>query len=267
MRIFRYQDQLGKIGYAAEKAGGSPVVLKGMFPGPFEATSQAAEVARVLAPVDPVNIFCIGQNYADHVKEFGGKMDERPALFMKPTTTVCGPDDAIRLPRSSPEPEVDYEAELALVIGREVRDASPERALDAVFGYTCANDVSARWWQHHAGARQWIRGKGFDTFCPLGPVMVTADEIPDPQALTIRSRVNGRTMQEDRTSNMVFGVAELIAYLSTDVTLKAGTLILTGTPSGVGAARQPPIFLKSDDVVEIEIERIGTLSNPVAEAE
>jgi 2-keto-4-pentenoate hydratase/2-oxohepta-3-ene-1,7-dioic acid hydratase in catechol pathway len=187
---------------------------------------------------------------------------------MKPTTAVIGHSDPICLPRACEHgPEVDYEAELAVVIGRTTRDVSAEQALDYVLGYTAACDVSARRWQKHAGGGQWIRGKSFDSFCPLGPTLVTADEIPDPQALDLGCRINGKTLQQGSTADMIFSVAELIAFLSRDTTLLPGTLILTGTPAGVGFARKPPVFLAAGDQVEVEIDLIGILSNPVVSAD
>jgi 2-keto-4-pentenoate hydratase/2-oxohepta-3-ene-1,7-dioic acid hydratase in catechol pathway len=161
---------------------------------------------------------------------------------------------------------VDYEAELAVVIGRRCRNVPVERALEQVLGYSCANDISARRWQKRGGGGQWVRGKSFDRFCPLGPVLVTADELPDPQRLSIECRLNGRLMQAGNSADMIFPVAELISRLSQDTTLLPGTLILTGTPPGVGFARQPPVFLAAGDRVEVRIEGIGRLENPVVEA-
>jgi 2-keto-4-pentenoate hydratase/2-oxohepta-3-ene-1,7-dioic acid hydratase in catechol pathway len=186
---------------------------------------------------------------------------ERPILFLKPTSTVIGPDDAIVLPTDSTE--VDYEAELAIVIGRAARDVSEADALDYVLGYTCANDVSARDWQLRLD-RQWARGKSFDTFCPIGPTIVTTDELTDPDALAIGMRVSGETLQSSSTSDLIFGVREIIAYLSRGMTLLPGTVILTGTPEGVGMGRTPQRWLQPGDVCEVEIEGIGTLRNPVA---
>jgi 2-keto-4-pentenoate hydratase/2-oxohepta-3-ene-1,7-dioic acid hydratase in catechol pathway len=160
---------------------------------------------------------------------------------------------------------VDYEIELAVVIGRDVKDVAVDQALDYVAGYTIANDVSARRWQGKAGNGQWIRGKSFDTFCPIGPCLVTPDEITDPQALELTCHLNGEVMQQANTSDMIFPVAEIIAYLSEGTTLPAGTIILTGTPSGVGFIRKPPVYLKGGDVMELEIEKIGSLINPVTE--
>ena len=160
---------------------------------------------------------------------------------------------------------MDFEAELAVVIGTRARNVSTEDALQYVFGYTCANDVSARRWQKHGGGGQWIRGKSFDTFCPMGPLLVTADEITDPQDLAIRSELNGQTMQSSNTHDMIFSVAQLIAFISRDTTLLPGTVILTGTPEGVGFARKPPVYLADGDTIEVIIEGIGTLVNTVCD--
>jgi len=230
-------------------------------------TGEKVAVDKWLAPVVPVNIFGIGLNYRAHAQETGAQIPEHPVLFMKPTTTITDPGAPIVLPAScSHGPEVDYEAELGVVIGRTARGVSEARALEYVLGYTGANDVSARRWQKHGGAGQWIRGKSFDAFCPLGPVLVTADEVPDPQALEVRCVLNGETMQTGHTSNMIFSIAQLVAYLSRDMTLLPGTLILTGTPPGVGFARTPPVFLADGDKVRVEIESIGALENPVCNA-
>jgi 2-keto-4-pentenoate hydratase/2-oxohepta-3-ene-1,7-dioic acid hydratase in catechol pathway len=162
-----------------------------------------------------------------------------------------------------PSDSVDYECELAVVIGKRCKNASKADALKYVLGYTAANDVSARDWQNEKGGTQWCRAKTFDTFCPLGPALVTADEIPDPNSLKIKTVINGQTLQDWNTNDMIFNVAALIEFLSGSTTLLPGTLILTGTPHGVGFARTPPIWLKAGDTVNVEIERIGTLSNPV----
>jgi 2-keto-4-pentenoate hydratase/2-oxohepta-3-ene-1,7-dioic acid hydratase in catechol pathway len=232
-----------------------------------EPTGDIAEVDRLLAPVEPCNIFCIGLNYRAHAIETGAPIPDNPVVFMKPTTAVTGPGDPIILPTACEHgPEVDYEAELAVVIGRSARNVAAEQALAQVLGYSCACDVSARRWQKQGGGSQWIRGKSFDSFCPLGPALVTADEIPDPQRLSLRCTINGEVRQQGSTSDMIFSVAELIAFLSRDTTLAPGTLILTGTPPGVGFARKPPVFLASGDLVRVEIERIGLLENPVIDA-
>lgn len=234
----------------------------GLRPG-----DEEIEVRRWLAPLQPTTIFCVGLNYRAHAAETGAALPEHPVLFMKPGTAVTDPGSPIVLPAACEYgPEVDYEAELAVIIGKTARNVRKEDALGYVFGYTCANDVSARRWQKQAGGGQWIRGKSFDTFCPLGPVLVGADQIPDPQNLAIGSVLNGRTMQSSNTGDMIFSVAELIAFISRDTTLRPGTVILTGTPEGVGFARKPPIYLADGDTIEVSIDGIGTLSNPVRDA-
>ncbi len=247
---------------------GTTRVLAGdLYAGSLTETGETVAIQQLLAPIEPCNIFCIGLNYRAHATETGATIPVHPVVFMKPSTAVVGPGDPIRLPRACEHgPEVDYEAELAVVIGRKARNVSAENALDHVLGYSCACDVSARRWQKHAGGGQWIRGKSFDSFCPLGPTLVTADEITDPQALELSCRINGKTLQQSSTADMIFSVAELIAFLSRDTTLLPGTLILTGTPPGVGFAREPPIFLAPGDQVEVEITPIGILSNPVLSA-
>jgi 2-keto-4-pentenoate hydratase/2-oxohepta-3-ene-1,7-dioic acid hydratase in catechol pathway len=268
MRLARCIDDQGRILWvdplgadsAVPYQGGNP--FAGLRPG-----QGAVSVTRWLAPVEPTVIFGVGLNYRAHAAETGAALPEMPVLFMKPNTAVTAPGEPIVLPAACEHgPEVDYEAELAVVIGKTARNVPAERALHYVLGYTCANDVSARRWQKHAGGGQWVRGKSFDTFCPLGPVLVTADEIPDPQALPIRSVLNGQTMQSSSTADMIFPVAELIAFISRDTTLLPGSVILTGTPEGVGFARQPPVFLAEGDTIEITIDGIGTLSNPVQDA-
>ena len=218
---------------------------------------RLAEV-RLLAPVEPPNVFAIGANYQDHIDETGSTRPERPLIFLKPTTAVIGPDVPIVLPAMAPD-EVDYEAELAIIIGRKVRNLPPEAAIGAVFGYTCANDISARDCQKRID-RQWTRAKGFDTFCPLGPWIET--EL-SPAALPISLRLNGEVMQQGTTAAMVFAVPYLISYLSQAFTLLPGPVILTGTPAGVGMARKPPRFLRPGDTAEVTIDGIGALRNPV----
>ena len=267
MRIARFEDPQGAVHHGIPKSADRATRLVGHPCEPFIDSGETLRVARWLAPVAPVNCFCIGLNYRAHAEETGAAIPEHPVVFMKPTTAVSPPGAPIPLPRACEHgPEVDYEAELAVVIGRAARDVPVERALEHVWGYTCANDVSARRWQKHAGGGQWVRGKSFDGFCPLGPVLVTADEIPDPQRLAITCDLNGERVQTGHTGDMIFGVAELIAFLSRDTTLLPGTLILTGTPPGVGFARTPPRFLADGDRVRVEIEGIGVLESPVVAA-
>jgi 2,4-diketo-3-deoxy-L-fuconate hydrolase len=226
-------------------------------------TSIPLAGARLLAPiVAPQKIICIGLNYRDHAAETGAELPAVPLLFAKWANAIVGPGDDIRLPSISSM--VDYEAELAVVIGRTASRVSEQDALSHVFGYTCSNDVSARDLQ--SAEPRWIRGKALDTFLPIGPWITTADEIPDPQALDIGCRVNGEVRQSSSTSQMVFGVAELIAFITEAITLEPGDIIATGTPPGVGVARTPPTFLADGDEVTIEIEGIGALTNPVRRA-
>jgi 2-keto-4-pentenoate hydratase/2-oxohepta-3-ene-1,7-dioic acid hydratase in catechol pathway len=220
----------------------------------------ARDHVRLLAPIArPGSIIAVGLNYADHARESGMVEPDTPITFAKLPQSVIGPGEAIRW-SAGQSTQVDYEAELAVVIAAETRDVTVDDALGHVLGYTCCNDVSARDAQFSDG--QWSRSKSFDTFCPLGPWLVTADEIPDPQSLPITCRVNGTTLQESSTAEMIHGVAALISYLSRFSTLRAGDVIATGTPAGVGFARTPPIFLADDDVVEVEIGGIGVLRNP-----
>jgi 2-keto-4-pentenoate hydratase/2-oxohepta-3-ene-1,7-dioic acid hydratase in catechol pathway len=210
-------------------------------------------------------VICIGLNYRRHAEEGKAAIPQFPVVFLKTTTAVQNPGDPIVLPRRLRSDEVDYECELAVVIGKRCRNAPKEEALDFVLGYTCANDVSARDWQGKWGGTQWCRGKTFDTFAPLGPCLALKDEIPDPRALRIRTVLNGQTMQDWHTDDMIFDVPALIAFLSGSTTLLPGTVILTGTPHGVGFARRPPVWLKPGDVVTVEIDKIGALTNPVVE--
>jgi 2-keto-4-pentenoate hydratase/2-oxohepta-3-ene-1,7-dioic acid hydratase in catechol pathway len=236
-------------------------LIDGDIFGAWHATPQTVESDEVqlLAPVDPPNIIAIGLNYRGHAAESNMAIPERPVIFLKATTAACGPGDEILLPKVAPN-EVDYECELAIVIGKQAKNVSEADAFDYVLGYTCSNDVSARDCQLRLDA-QWARGKSFDTFAPLGPWIQT--EL-DPDAAPIRTRLNGKVMQESNTNDLIFSCRQLISFISHAMTLLPGTVIMTGTPSGVGFARKPPVFLKPGDLVEIEIEGIGTLSNEVS---
>ncbi len=263
MKIIRYQDSQGRIRYASQKGHGSAVEIEGDIFGKYSATSRPAQVAKLLAPVQPTAILCIGLNYRKHAEEGKAKIPEWPVLFMKSPGAVQNPGDPIQLPTKLKSTQVDYECELAVVIGKTCKNASKANALSYVLGYTCANDVSARDWQKDFGGGQWCRGKTFDTFAPLGPCLVTADEIPNPNALRIKTILNGQALQDWTTEDMIFDVRTLIEFLSGSTTLLPGTVILTGTPHGVGMARDPKVFLKPGDTCSIEIEKIGTLTNPV----
>ena len=210
----------------------------------------------------PQKIICVGLNYLDHAAEGSAEVPDRPLLFAKWPNTLIGAREPIVLPSISAK--VDYEGELAAVIGTRAQRVGVDDALDVVAGYLCANDVSARDLQF--ADRQWVRGKSLDTFCPIGPALVPASEIPDPQALQLRTILNGEVVQEAPTSSMIFSVAQIVAFISEAITLEPGDLILTGTPAGVGIFRDPELLLQPGDEVTVEIEGIGTLTNPVAAA-
>ncbi len=209
----------------------------------------------------PGKIVCVGLNYRDHAEEQGSPLPDRPLLFAKWPNTLIGPGEAIVVPPIAEQ--IDYEAELGVVIGSRIRGVSADNALEAVRGYCCLNDVSARDLQF--ADKQWTRGKSPDTFCPVGE-LVPASRVSDPQQLAIRAILNGETMQDSTTANMVFGVAELIAFITQAITLEPGDLIATGTPAGVGAFRDPPVWMKPGDEITIEIAGVGSLTNPVRAA-
>ncbi|MGB3409777.1 MAG: fumarylacetoacetate hydrolase family protein [Microthrixaceae bacterium] len=231
--------------------------------GPAEDASVELGRVKLLAPIArPGSVIAVGLNYADHASESGLEAPPSPVTFAKLPQSIIGPGEVIRWSQQQ-STEVDYEAELAVVIGAEARDVPVESALGFVLGYTCCNDVSARDAQFSDG--QWLRGKSFDTFCPLGPWLVTPEDIPDPQKLRIACRVNGETLQDSTTAQMIFSVAQIISYLSRFMTLLPGDVITTGTPAGVGFARTPPIYLSDGDTVEVDIEGIGVLVNTCGE--
>jgi 2,4-didehydro-3-deoxy-L-rhamnonate hydrolase len=209
----------------------------------------------------PGKIVCVGLNYRDHAEEQGARLPAEPLLFAKWPTALIGPGEPIVIPPVVTQ--TDYEAELGVVIGATVKNVSKENALEAVRGYLCANDVSARDLQY--GDKQWTRGKSPDTYCPVGPLVPAAD-VGDPHALRIRCLVNGQVRQDSTTANLIFGVDDLIAHVTKTTTLEPGDLLLTGTPAGVGLFRDPPALLQPGDEVTVEIERVGTLSNPVVAA-
>ncbi len=264
MKIVRYLDSNDQIRFAALQDDGPAKVIQGDADD-FEVTEETADIAKMLSPVDAKVVMAIGLNYKAHAEETGSKLPEFPMLFMKSPSTVIGDGGPIILPRKLRSDKVDYEAELAVIIGRVARNVKKDEALNYVLGYTCANDVSARDWQKEWGGGQFCRGKTVDTFCPLGPCLVTTDAIPDPNDLAIRSTVNGEVRQDSNTNDMIFDVPTLIEFLSGSTTLIPGTVILTGTPSGVGMGMTPPSYLKDGDSVTISIEGIGDLTNTVVE--
>ncbi len=267
MKIIRFLDEHDRQCYAHSYSDGHAILLDGDLLGELTDTGRRVSVKKILAPLEPAAIFGIALNYKQHAEEAGFEKPKYPVLFFKNPAPVNHPGDAIVIPQCCEDiPQVDWEAELAVVIGRAAKNVPASEALQYVKGYAPTNDISARHWQKHAGAGQVARGKSFDTFCPLGPELITADEIPDPQSLKLQCRLNGEIMQDSNTSQMIFSVAEIIAYLSMDTTLLPGSVILSGTPGGVGFARTPPVFLKSGDIIEVAIEGMQTLSNPVVSA-
>lgn len=228
------------------------------FPFEFEIKDKFFKLNEIkfLPPCEPPNIIALGLNYKKHAEESGEKVPEYPVIFLKATTSLTGHLSPIILPKEAPY-EVDYECELVIVIGKKCKNIEEKEAKNYIFGYTCGNDVSARDCQLKKD-KQWARGKSFDTFCPVGPWIET--EI-DPTNLRIRTILNGKIMQDSNTSDMIFNPYQIVSYLSKQMTLLPGTIILTGTPEGVGFARKPPVFLKEGDIVEIEIEKIGRLKN------
>jgi 2-keto-4-pentenoate hydratase/2-oxohepta-3-ene-1,7-dioic acid hydratase in catechol pathway len=229
--------------------------------GPRSVWSQPLDEIRLMAPLaNPGKIICVGLNYHDHCRETGADVPERPVLFAKFPSNIIGPGETITWPPDETQ-KVDYEAELGVIIGKEGRHIPESEALDHVAGYTNVNDVSARDVQF--ADEQWVRGKSFDTFCPTGPFLLTADEVPDPQDLGIQSRLNGQVMQDSTTAEMIFGVSFLVAYISRTCALMPGDLLVTGTPGGVGDVREPPVYLQPGDLIEVEVEKLGVLGNPV----
>jgi 2-keto-4-pentenoate hydratase/2-oxohepta-3-ene-1,7-dioic acid hydratase in catechol pathway len=265
MKIARIRQEDGDIHYARptdEKESSMEILTGDPFQG-VKGTGRFISDFSLLAPMVPAAILCIGLNYRKHAEEMNAKIPKFPILFFKNPSALLDPGASVTIPRNHISTQVDYEGELAIVIGKSCRNVTREKALDHVLGYTVANDISARDWQKDWGGSQWCRGKSFDTFAPMGPWLVTADEIPDPNTLHITTRVNGETLQDSNTGDMIFDVPALIEFLSGDTTLPIGTVILTGTPSGVGVGRTPQRWLHPGDRVEIEIEKIGILSNPV----
>jgi 2-keto-4-pentenoate hydratase/2-oxohepta-3-ene-1,7-dioic acid hydratase in catechol pathway len=236
-------------------------LIKGDLLGDFTVSDQIAPVDRLLAPIVPADLLCIGLNYHAHAEETKSEVPANPMLFIKSGNALANPNDAIALPPNSPQ--VDFEGELVVIIGKACKRVTRERALDYVLGYTIGNDVSARDWQKDKklNGGQFARGKSFDGFAPIGPWITTRDEVPNPNALELKTVVSGETLQASNTRDMIFDVATIVSSLSQTMTLRAGAAIFTGTPSGVGVARSPQRFLKPGDAVEVTIEKLGTLRN------
>lgn len=256
MKIIRYSKN-GAESYGLLK-GEEVTPITGSIFSDFRETGDSFLMRdiRLLPPVDPPNIIAIGLNYKSHAIESKMDFPAAPVIFIKTTNTLAGPEDKIILPKMAPD-EVDYEAELAIVMGKTAKDVEEEDALDYVLGYTCSQDISARDCQLRKDI-QWSRGKSYDTFCPTGPCIQTD---MDPDNARISLKLNRKTMQESTTADLIFSCRRLVSYISHCMTLYPGTLILTGTPSGVGFTRKPPVFLRDGDITEVEIENIGILRN------
>lgn len=264
MKIVRFFSEDNRLYYGLfdQERPDWPRMIDGDIFGDFEITGRRIKISSFLPPVEPASILALGLNYRRHADETGMEYPDTPVLFIKANTSAVGHMSPILLPLAGPD-RVDYEAELAVVIGKKVKNVSPAEAMECILGYTCANDVSARDWQIEKQKKQWARGKSFDTFCPLGPYLVLKDEVPNPNNLRIRAILNGTTLQDSNTKDMIFDVAAIVSNLSSSITLMPGTVILTGTPEGVGYTRQPPVYLKEGDIITIDIEKIGQLTNIV----
>jgi 2-keto-4-pentenoate hydratase/2-oxohepta-3-ene-1,7-dioic acid hydratase in catechol pathway len=262
MQIVRFLSN-GQIHHGKRVDDSTALAIEGDLFSNYRLTDQKLKIEKLLAPLVPTDILCIGLNYREHAKESGSAIPENPMLFIKSSNALNNPFDPISIPRRSSQ--IDYEAELAVIVGKTAKHVTRQNALEHVFGYTCANDVSARDWQREKslGGGQFARGKSFDGFCPLGPWIVTADDIPNPNALHLRALLNGKTMQDHTTGDMIFDIPALIESLSSTMTLRPGAVILTGTPQGVGFARNPPVWMKDGDTIVVEIEKIGRLENAV----
>lgn len=263
MKICRFKSDRGTFWGTVDRENPEyAFIIEGNIFGDWKVTKNRYFIERWLPPLLPPNVFALAFSYGKHAAETGAAKPAIPVVFMKATTSVIGHMNPILLPIAGPE-KVDFEGELAVIIGRTAKNVSTSEAMEYVFGYTCANDVSARDWQFERQQGQWIRGKSFDTFCPLGPFLITKDEVEDPHNLRIQTVLNGKVMQDASTADLLFPIPVIISELSRSLTLLPGTVILTGTPQGVGFTRTPPVFLKEGDTVTVSIDCIGSLSNPV----
>ena len=259
MKLYRLLDKDSRTTYAAEADDGTYRRIDGDIFGEYSVTDTPVQAREILAPLAPAAIFAIGGNYRSHIEEVHASFPDAPVVFAKAITSVIGQGSEIHLPAAGPD-HVDYEVELAVVIGKTCRDVRAESAGEVILGYTVANDVSARDWQKRVS--QWVRAKSFDTFCPLGPCIATD---VDPSDLHLKTTLNGQVMQDASTADMIHSVPQLVEFISADLTLPAGTIILTGTPSGVGEARSPQVYLRPGDTITCEIDGIGELTNTVKE--
>ncbi len=231
--------------------------------GEFTITSEKVNPIKWLPPIEPTAIICIGFNYKSHAEETNKPIPKYPVVFMKNPSAITAHLEPIKIPKVCSD-EVDYEGELVIIIGKDAKNITPNRVFEYISGFTIGNDVSARIWQTEKGGGQWVRAKSFDTFAPIGPFVLPIDDyLENPTSFTITTKLNDKQVQQGSTKDLIFGIPELIAFLSEDTTLKRNTIIFTGTPSGVGWSRTPKLTLKPGDTVTIEINKIGTLINPV----
>ena len=265
MKIIRFLDSVGQVQHGILTPDSTALRIEGDICANYTVTRQKTAIQKILAPIVPRAIICVGLNYRRHAAETGAAIPEFPVVFFKNPGSLQNPNDPVEIPRHLASTQVDFECELAVVIGKAAKNVSAGQALDYVLGYTIANDVSARDWQKQWGGSQWCRGKSFDTFCPLGPAIVTPQDVANPNHLAIKTTVNGRVMQNSNTQDMIFSVEKIIEFLSGSTTLLPGTVILTGTPEGVGMARHPPVWLAAGDRMVASIEGLGELANPVVE--
>jgi 2-keto-4-pentenoate hydratase/2-oxohepta-3-ene-1,7-dioic acid hydratase in catechol pathway len=264
VRFGRFEDPSGAASYGIAQPDGSFNYAEGCpFAGTLKDTDNKATVSCCLPPVQPAEIICIGLNYRKHADELKLPYPKNPVVFVKPTTTAIGHGAQVVKPRITEK--MDYEVELAVIIGKPCKDVTPEQSLDYVLGYTVANDISTRDWQKvpELAGSQWCRSKMFDGFAPLGPVVATTDEIKDPSSLRLQTWLNGQQVQDSNTSDLIFSVQQCISFLSIGTTLRPGTVILTGTPFGVAEGRSPQPWLKPGDKVIVEVEGIGKLENTI----
>lgn len=264
VRFTRFENEAGAASYAIPQADGSLTVAEGCpYAGTLKDTQKKASVKRLLAPVEPTSVICIGLNYSKHADELGLPYPKNPVVFAKPPNSAVGNFGKVVKPRITEK--MDYEVELTVVIGKPCKDVTVDEALNYVLGYTVANDLSTRDWQKvpELAGGQWCRSKGFDGFSPLGPVLVTRDEIPDPNNLWLRSFVNGEKRQDSSTNDLIFKIQEIISFLSCGSTLMPGTCIMTGTPAGVAEGMKGQPWLKPGDKVIVEIEKIGALETEI----
>jgi len=262
MKIIRFLDETGAVCFGTPVSGNRARLLKHEPFESLELDTQETTVTKLLSPLQPAALLCIGLNYRRHAAESGMAVPEAPVIFIKTCNAVAGPDEPVLLPKIAPD-EVDWEAELVIVIGKQCKHVPEDEVYDYVLGFTCGNDVSARDCQLRLD-KQWARGKSFDSFAPLGPWIATD---LDGDSLGIRMTLNGETVQDSNTSDMVFSCRELVSYVSQCMTLYPGSVIMTGTPEGVGMGRKPPVWLKDGDTMTVEIEGIGSLTNPVQREE